>query len=256
MLTFARRGVLSCVALLCLAWLCSTVPAWAQIPFPKGAETELAKYPPRDISATVVSVEPGKLLMKNSSGEQYAVEVYDKFSNIEVTGKAKFEFLRAGVFVRFTVAELDKKGNASGDISGLTVCSADDLPSSVESDDLEGTKGPWLVTGQIKQIAKTGKASVAAGTMTVKLQFPVDIDIEIACREYSLAQEGDTATVNGHEVLAPDAKTPGRFVAVKLDIQLVEPIGAPPKKAKKPGKPAKTPKGKPEKPKDPFNQGE
>ena len=222
----------------------------------QGSRSRIGEVSAEDVSGTVVGVELGKVFLKNSTDDQYAVEVYDKFSNVEVTGKAKFEYLRPGVFVRFTVAEKDKKGNATGEISGLTVCSPDDLPAGVESDDLEGVSGPWLVTGLIKQIAKTGKATVAAGQTAIKIQFPEDIDIAIASRDYGLAQEGDTVTVNGHEIVAPDAKTPGRFVAVKLDIQLVEPAGIPPKKGKKPAKPAKTPKGKPEKPKDPFNQSE
>ncbi|MGE0606494.1 MAG: hypothetical protein AB7O62_05145 [Pirellulales bacterium] len=252
MLIVVRGGLLSCLALLFAAG-----PAWAQVKLPPNAQAELAKFPPTDVSGTVVGVEPGQVMIKSTSGSDYVIGAFDNFGTIEVTGKAKFEFLRPGVFITFTVAELDKKGNATGDITGLTVYTPEEgLEPSVESDDLEGVSGPWLIRGQIKAINKTGKATVFAGKGSVKVQFPEDAEIEIACRDYSLAQEGDSVTVNGHEVSGPAENKPGKIVAVKLEIQLAEPAGLPAKKGKRPSKPSRKSKEKPDAPKDPFNQGD
>lgn len=235
-------------------------PVSAQNLLPKGAEAELAKFVPATVKAKVIEVEPGKVVMESATGDKYEVQIYDNYAETEVTGTAKFEFLRTGVPIRFTIAELDKKGNATGNLSDLTVFTpSDDFPPGVQSDDLEGKGGPWLVQGQIKNITKAGKATVAAGKTQVKVQFEESAEIKIACRDYMMAQEGDDIEVNGHVIEPPltnDGKTTsGKMVAKVVEIKLAQPAGVPPKKtAKKPTKPAK---GKPDKKKpDPFNQGD
>lgn len=257
-----QRGALSWIAV----WMLAVTPAAAQNLLPKGAEAELAKFVPATVKAKVSEVEPGKIIMESSTGDKYEVQVYDNYAEVEVTGTAKFEYLRTGVQVRFTIAEVDKKGNASGAMTDLTIYThSDDFPPGVQSDDLEGKGGPWLVQGQIKTITKTGKATIAAGKTQVKVQFEESAEIKIACRDYAMAGDGDDIEVNGHIIEPPltngGKTTSGQMVAKVVEIKLAQPAGVPPKKtAKKPTKPGKgKPEkgGKPDKKKpDPFNQGD
>jgi hypothetical protein len=232
-MSFAKFGY---VLLLSSLAALSTSPALAQ-KISDADKAQVMQLMLVNVSGKVAGVQAGKVFVTTSADEQYIIHVFENMANVGVTGTAQLDYLKPGVFVRFTVPEIDKKGNATGELTDFSIYTpSEDIRPSVLSDDVTGEKGPWLVSGRIQSITKKGKATIDCGTAKIKVQFPESPEIKVEVRDYSLAQEGDEVLVTGFLAKPPkdmqgEAQV-AEVVGETVEINLAEPLtGAKKKKS-------------------------
>jgi hypothetical protein len=168
-------------------------------------------------------------------------------TNVQFTGKATRDFLKAGVPVEFT-AEVDEKHAVSDAVTHLTIVSlnADRGPglfseeppttTAASSPKAEAVKlpGTCLVRGKITTF-KDGKFVVNIGHGTVTGSVDEDAEIKVATSDLKFARKGDSVSVKGRNA--------GKmWLADSVTIQASEPLGG--KKKPKAQSPAKKGKGR------------
>jgi hypothetical protein len=245
----APRRTAVALALLAVACCLPSAPAGAQQP---DLRTQLANLPIAMVSGKVVGYEGDKIFMKTATEAPYIIQVVGQpaenpISQVQVIGTAPREFLAAGMFLRFSAPEMDKKGTAKGDLTELAIFEPSEAAQpGVSSDDPELKEGPFFIAGQIKSITKTGKATINTGRLAVKATIPEDAVIELLVSNYQLAREGDEITVSGRLVqqaqVGEGETKPALVVGETIDIKLIEPATLPGKKPK-PRKPKPTTEG-------------
>jgi hypothetical protein len=214
-----------------LLFAATALPASAQnLPMlPEAQKAEMMKLMLVNVSGKVAGVQGPQIALKTAANEEYIVHLFSNVSTLAVTGTAKRDALKPGVFVRFTVAEIDKKGNASGDITDLSIFTpSPDIIQAVLSDDVTGEKGPYLVTGRVTSMPKKGRGTILAGDKKVKVEFPEDLEIKVEVRDHTIAQVGDDILVTGFLAKPPlnmqnQAQT-AEVVGETVEIKLLEPV--------------------------------
>ena len=232
---FARISVL---AILGIGWL---APGGAGRVAAQDPQAELAKLQMHDVIGKVHAVAPGTIQVLSQANQPYIVQVAPKISKTTVTGTAKADFLRPGVFIRFT-AELDKRGNAKGDLSDLAVFTPNEiLQPGVLNDNPSSETGPFVVSGQITANRK-GKVTIRAGKTMVKAKISDDAAIKLEVEDYSIAKQGDDISVKGRLLQMGSAGPPVQptlIVGEEIKITLAEPASGVVIKKKR-GKPGDT----------------
>ena len=189
------------------------------------AQAALAALQMHDVVGTIAGVTPGALQVLSQTNQPYIVQVVPKVSKTTVTGTAKADYLRPGVFIRFT-AELDKRGTAKGDLSDLAVFTPNEiLQPGVLNDNPSSETGPFVVSGQITANRK-GKVTIRAGKTTVKAQIKDDAEIKVEVEDYGIAKQGDAVSVKGRLVKMGAAGPPVQptfIVGEEIKITLAEP---------------------------------
>jgi hypothetical protein len=165
--------------------------------------TQMALWTQQSLTGTVVAVAQGELLAKGADGTNYHIVLVDTVSEVQVSGTAKVDYLKSGMFLRFSVPDMDKRGNAKGDLSDLALFE----PSEATPPQLlaEGEDGPYFVAGRITKVDKRGKTTLMAGDSKVTVMLPLDSEITVLVGDYSLAKEGDEISVVGRLVPNPMA---------------------------------------------------
>jgi hypothetical protein len=203
---------------------------------------------------TIQAVTRGRIQMATDATEaakSWTVMI-DPKTVVHVTGSAEPDFLRAGLFVRFT-AELDKSAVAKEKVQQLTIFSpspanqpgvwpggeapSGDKPAeggsrrgggaargAVASKALEA--GVYTVAGRITGFRK-GRLMVNAGRSTVRADVAEDAKIDVDFADYLAAKPGDKISVTKGMILPA---RPGLAQAQELSIQLSEPLALPKKK--------------------------
>lgn len=239
MLAHARRAAGSAAALSLFLSMLVASPLAAQQRGPSLEEVRarLAEMPAAALTGNVVAVQRGGIRLKTASGETHDVQVIEQLTVVYVTGTATRDFLKAGLFVRFTAEKIDRKGTASGAITEVALFTPTETVQPGVATDSEDNMGPWYVAGQIKSITKRGRAVVVAGEDTVKVDIPEDATIVLETADYSIVQEGDAISVVGRTVKLPMGDEDiGQNVAEQVEVTLAKPATG----GKKPRKPRQT----------------
>ena len=169
-------------------------------------------------------------------------------TNVQFTGKATGDFLKAGVPVEFTAA-VDEKHAVSEAVTHLTIVSlsADRGPGLFAEEPPPTTAAPpgkadpvklpgtCLVRGKITTF-KDGKfvASIGHGTVTGTVDESAEINVSTS--DLKFARKGDSVLVKGHNA--------GKmWLADAVTVQASEPLGGKKPKAQSPAKKGKRPAG-------------
>jgi hypothetical protein len=170
----------------------------------------------------------------------------DPKANIHVNGTAKADFVRPGLFVKFT-AEVDKRGKAQDKVEELTIFtpSQQDIPgfwpegtgpAAPEEGDGVGdfrpvippqmstgrylTPGKYAVAGRITADRK-GKFTLTTARRIFQFELAEEPKIEVDFADYSVAQQGDQISVKKGKMFAGRM---GMAQASELAIKLSEPL--------------------------------
>ncbi|MCH8923577.1 MAG: hypothetical protein IIA67_10575 [Planctomycetes bacterium] len=180
--------------------------------------------------------------------------VFKGGTEVQVTGTAKADFLRRGMYIRFS-AGFDAKGKSSDTIDLLTIFTPDESrklgifrEGFAAGDDEVGKKAgatkQFLVSGQLASF-KNGIMSVVVGGTKVQIAVAEDAQINVDVNDASLAQKGDKIEVEGHYF--QKGAVLGKIVKIELSKPLVGTAKKSKKKPKKSKRPAaKKPKTEPE----------
>ena len=200
---------------------------------------------------TLRAVMPGRFQILTDSAQNWIVFV-DPKAIVHVTGTAEPDFLKVGMFVRFT-AEVDKRGLVKDKLKQLTIFTPSPLvfpgiwpegqePSAgkpAEARKRFGTgtgAGPaagkpptsnvYTVAGQIAGSRK-GRLTVNTGRAAVRIQVADDAKIDVDFADYSVAKPGDRISVTKGKMFAGRM---GIAQALELTIKLSKPLALPKKK--------------------------
>jgi hypothetical protein len=148
-------------------------------------------------------------------------------TRVRVRGEAVPVGLQKGMVVRFT-GKIDEQGRGLEPIGEVQVFSPSPqfrFPDLVphEKRTLVGTVA-WCRAGELAIVPQQGDIR----RVTVRLAS--DVKIEVNSSDYTLASEGDEATVKGH-LYRPDSKlSSGVVFATQIELRLAQPLGAPKKR--------------------------
>lgn len=173
--------------------------------------------------------------MTDADDKTYYIKVEPKKTKVKVEGTALVSFLRPGMHVRLTAFLL--RNAVKDPVSQLQLFAPEDgYQVGIFKDDPTDNKADSLIAGQVKSV-KGKTMMLNAGGKQVKVTLAEDAQIELTIGDVTLARPGDTITVLGRVVQAPD-----QILGMEVDVELVEPLaGAEP--AKK-GRAAKSPRDK------------
>lgn len=224
------------------------------------------KPPPITVTGTVQQVAPGGVSVLSPANETWLVQIMPD-AQVEVTGTAEPELLRAGLFVRL-MAMVDKRGRVSEPVRQLTLIDVADSPGRrlgafrpgqdeppapgaeagvpVPTPDL-GDPPPGAdqvmldIRGRIDNY-RPGHLTLSVpgapfkSPLRLELADPVLVALDVS--NYSLAQPGDSITAKGVQVAADRAR------ANEVTIVLSAPVTDPKKRPERPEparRPARTP---------------
>lgn len=210
---------------------------------------------------TVQAVIPGRIQIQTLTDQTWVVFV-DPTTKVHVTGTAEADFLRRGMFIKFS-AQVDKRGNVQSPIAELTIFTPSEenpvgiWPAGVGPAVGPGgnnfgagmgpappnTKGPetgfYTVGGQITSERK-GKLTVNAGRGVVLIELSKKPTIGVDFADYSVARQGDKISVTRGKMFRG---RPGLAQAQELTVVMAQPLTGPRKKPPKPKPiPARPPK--------------
>jgi len=213
---------------------------------------------------------PGRIQMLTDSTQNWLVLV-DPKTIVRVVGTAEADFLRAGMFIRFT-AEVDNRGMAKEKLKQLTIFTpsqqsfpgiwpegqdpAGDKPAEGKRRFGTGiggvppngraagkapTSGVYSIAGQIARCRKD-RLTVNAVRAAVRVQLAKDPKIDVDFADYSVAKPGDRISVTKGKMFAGRI---GLAQAQELTIKLSKPLSL---AKKKPVRPKPPPKKRPRRP--------
>lgn len=249
------------LVLVCLL-LGLSVPAEAQRRRPP-------KKPPMEPFAadgTIVAVGPDRIQILTTSNQQWLI-FFDPKAVIHVTGTAEADFLRAGMFIKFT-AEVDKRGRVQGKVGELTIFTPSPEnppgiwpegigpPAGADGDRFGGKAGGngggnggagassiYTVAGQLTG-ARRGKLTVNAGAGVVQFELAESPRIKVDIADFTVAGKGDKISISKGKM---PAGTMGIAQASAVTIELAEPLTlakkrpVPPKKSPPPKRTTRRP---------------
>jgi hypothetical protein len=216
---------------------------------PRAVKPELEPFA---AEGTLRAVMPGRIQMVTDSTQNWLVLIGPKAA-IHVTGTAEPDFLKAGMFIRFT-AEVDRRGQAKGELKQLTIFtpSAQEFPGIwPEGQEPAGDKRQegkrrfgsgiadhppagelsasdvYTVAGRITKCRK-GRLTVDTGRAAVQAQVAQDAKIDVDFADYRVAKPGDRISITRGKMFAGRI---GFAQAQELTIRLSEPLALPKKKA-------------------------
>ena len=251
-------------------------PAYGQVIRPgrdvRAGKGVRPKLEPFAAEGTVQAVMPRGIQMLTDSTQNWMV-IIDPKTVIHVTGTAEADFLRAGIFIRFT-AEVDKRGSAKEKLEQLTIFTpsqqnfpgiwpegqgpADDKPAEGQRRFGTGiggvppvgranaapngraagkapTSGVYSIAGRITRCRKD-RLTVNAGRAAVRVQLAEDPKIDVDFADYSVAKPGDRISVTKGKMFAGRI---GLAQAQELTIKLSKPLSLAKKKPIRPKPPPK-----------------
>ncbi len=216
------RTIVLCAAAAGVILSCAS-PASAQ----RRRQQPVVKVKTYRMKGSIVGVRPGLIQCTDEKGKPYMIKLDpERTKRVVVSGTAEPEFLRAGVFVRFT-ALLDKRGKPTEPVAEMTIFDPrDGFAMGVFPDDPTDRNGPYLVAGQIREM-KRGKVTLAAGNYKVQFELAESPQIGIEVSDYSLARRGDSIQVTG--IGRPER--PQELIGTIVEIQLIQPLTGPQKKS-------------------------
>ena len=243
MASLARNAV---VATVCLFFFCSLTTAGFAAPRGKDNKPKRQRFtstgtieallPKSVIKFTLGTKETWHVKLKapkRQRDKQTKRYVFKGGTDVQVTGTAEPNFLRSGMYVRFS-AGFDAKGKSSDVIDLLTIFSPNESrkvgifrEGFVEGEKEADATTQYLVAGQLASFKK-GKMIVVVGGRRVQIAVAEDIKIKINVSDASLARKGDKIEVRGYYF--QKGAVFGEIVAIELSKPLV---GAT-KKSKKP----------------------
>lgn len=177
------------------------------------------------IEGKILGIQPG-IIQWTSDGETPRLLKLDpkQTRRVTVTGTAEPEFLRPGMFIRFT-APIDKKGNVQQPVKVLTIFTPSGDPEQgftvgVYSEDPTDPNAPYTVAGQLRG-ERRGTYVLAAGGDVIRFELDEAPEIGVDVNDYSLAMPGDEIRGNawGYDE--------SQLVADAIDIKLAEPLAPP-----------------------------
>jgi len=251
-------------------------PAYGQVIRPRrdmrAGKGVKPKLEPFAAEGTVQVVMPRGIQMLTDSTQNWMV-IVDPKTVIHVIGTAEADFLRAGMFIRFT-AEVDNRGMAKEKLEQLTVFTpsqqnlpgiwpegqepAGDKPAEGERRFGTGiggvppvghakappngraagkapTSGVYTIAGRITRCRKD-RLTVHAGRAAVRVQLAEDPKIDVDFADYSVAKPGDRISVTKGKMFAGRI---GLAQAQELTIKLSKPLSLAKKKPVRPKPPPK-----------------
>ncbi len=241
------------------------------------AQNAKPEMEPFAATGTIEAIARGKVQILTNTDQQWLVEIVPQ-ADIKVTGTAKVDFLRPGMFVKLT-AEFDKRGKAAEPVGHLILFTPSQqemigvwpegaAPSADAEDQFGGADaaapptnnrrdqgaGRYTIHGRLTGNRK-GKWTVNAGTATVEFKLTEEPTIDVAIADYSVAKKGDKISIKRGRMFAGRM---GFARARKLTIELSEPLTLEKKKSSRRRKPtskrsSKKPK-KEEKPAEGFGE--
>jgi hypothetical protein len=193
---------------------------------------------PVTVSGTLQQIKGGLLQVASATQEQYLVKVDPRHTKVQCTGTAEPDFLRSGLYVRFS-GEFDNRGTGKGDLSELEIVTPSEIvrpgvvrdePGGLDEKPKKKVKnegGKFLVVGQIRSI-KNGQLLVAAPTVPtgLKVNVAAGAKINVDVNDVTLAQQGDEIEVKGNLVQPAQNGQPGQVVASEVTIKLAKPLSA------------------------------
>ncbi|MEX2118787.1 MAG: hypothetical protein WD847_04180 [Pirellulales bacterium] len=195
-------------------------------------------YLPFSGSGKIEKAVRGFIQMKNDADERYVIGIHPMNTRVTVTGTADPSFLTNGLWVRFSV-ELNKQGRPQGELTELTIVELSEVvqPGAqadlVPGEDAKEQEGPipYIVVGQVRGL-RNDNLQVAVPGKTLKLKLAEEAKITVDVSNYGLVRLGDEITVDGKQY------QPGKVVADRVEIKLVEPLVGKGKKRARPKKDA------------------
>ena len=214
----------------------------------KGVKPKLVPFV---AEGTVRAVMPGRVQMLTDSTQNWVI-LLDPKTVIHVTGTAEIDFLRVGMFIRFT-AEVDKRGLVKEKLKRLTIFTpsqqdppgiwpegkgpADDKPAEGEPRFGRGIGGGqaagkaptsevYTIAGRITGFRK-GRLTVNTGRASVQVELAESAKIDVDFADYTVAKPGDRISVTRGKMF------PGRIglgQAVEMSIKLSKPLSLAKKK--------------------------
>jgi hypothetical protein len=190
-----------------------------------------------NLSGTIEAVATGRIQFRTDSNEKW-MAVLNPQTKIQVTGEAGADFLRPGMYVRFT-ADVDKRGAAAERVEELTVFTPEqkNAGGNFSRPAREGAKpegldagrpsaiGPNTVQGKITSFKKNKlQIKLDKGTALYELSDNPKIRLDLA--DYSWARRGDKIQVQGMKTTGVN----GLVQAAQVNIQLAEQLGEKKKK--------------------------
>ncbi len=201
---------------------------------------------PVTFSGTVQQIRAGLLQVASSNQESYVVKVEPRRTKVQCTGTAEPDFLRTGLYVRFS-GEFDNRGTSKGDVSELTIVTLSDTvrpgvmadaPAGGLDDQANKKKGKakaeggkYVVVGQIRGVKNEQLTVSAPGVATLlKVTLAPTAKINVDAGDVTLAQQGDEVDVQGHLIQPGQNGQPAQVAASEITIKLAKPLSAPSKK--------------------------
>lgn len=203
------------------------------------------KTEPFMAEGTVQAVLPPRIRMLADSGQQWIV-IVDPKATVHVIGTAEPDFLRPGMFIRFT-AEIDKRGTVKEKLRRLTIftpSSKDPVGAWPETKGPAGSKqakgkprfgegsgsepaaataptsAVYSIAGRITRCHKGG-LTVRVGRNAVQVQLAEEPEIGVDFADYSVAKQGDRISVTKGKMFAGRI---GLAQAQELTIKLSKPL--------------------------------
>jgi len=231
-----------------------------------GAYAQPGRFPqpqtePFAADGVIQAIAQGRIQILTNSNQNWLIFLDEK-TVMHVTGTAEADFLRPGLFVRFSTA-LDKRGNAQGQVGQLTIFtpSRQQFPGVWPEGGMGGnpqnpaegggfgrgfgdaggglgaaSASVYTVAGQIQGIRKN-RMTVNYGRGLVQVELAENVAIKVDFADYSVAKKGDRISVKKGKMI------PGRMGfarASELTIELSDPLTFGTKKPVRPTPPPKT----------------
>jgi hypothetical protein len=196
------------------------------------------KKNPFDASGKIAGFQNGLIQMKTATDQTWYIKMVPlrrvkkgkgkdavfvvEGTHLNCVGTAELDFLRRGMFVRFT-ANFDKRGKTSDTINAMELFSPDaerKVGATKEEDGglaADSKTASYLVGGQIVSY-KSGKLTVSVGGKRIVVVVAEDATVNVAVADPSVVKVGDGIDVKGHYF-----KKPGVF-AREVTIQLSAPL--------------------------------
>jgi len=250
--------------------------AEAQQRFPGHRGRERMKLEPFAATGTIAGVGRGQIQIVTVTQQKWLVAVSPQ-ALVHVTGTAEPDFLRPGMFIRFTAA-LDKKGKGQEPVSELTIFTPSAemgigvWPEGMAVGDVGAEQpaqppnpfggafgvgtpaappdtGRYMVAGRFVK-ERNGKLLVHFGRGTAEIELAENPAIKVDVADYTVAKQGDSISVtkgqmypNQPMILQANPNAVGQAMALEMEIQLSQPLTGPRKKPLRPETPKPGPPG-------------
>lgn len=205
-------------ALVAAAMLGHATQASAQVPNGQAPQIEVTRFV--NLKGHITALRPGMIGWTEDGETPMFVKLTDK-TQVVVLGTAEPNFLRPGMFVRFSAAEITNRGMIEAPVDKLTIFSPRDgysIGVFSDSDDPTDESGPVLVAGQLRGL-RNGKFILLVGNQQVRGELSEDVEIKVEVSDYGLAYSGDEITVTGLGFQRD------KIEAERIEIKLAETLG-------------------------------